>query len=90
MSIIKNFIINSGTMNHNILVTAQKTDNDYNGNPQYLVQVWTGIDGHVWYPKLKGYRDRKDNSYKMQSYDIHKTLNHFVNKFENHIKQEVL
>jgi hypothetical protein len=90
MSIMKNFTINSGTMEHKITVTAQKTANDYSGNPQYLIQVWVRDEenntGHIWYPKLKGFRDRKDDSYKLQSYSINEDLVEFVSKFEKHIQ----
>jgi hypothetical protein len=91
MSIIKPYTINSGTMEHRILVTANQVDNDYNGNPQYVVQVWVfgqgSETGHIWNPKLKGYRDRKDQSYKIQAYNLKEDLNRFVEEFEKHIQE---
>lgn len=68
-SIMKRKAIIIGDTPHLVVVTAQRTENDFNGNPQALVQVWTTVNGgHVWYPKMKGYRDRNDMSYKVQAW----------------------
>jgi hypothetical protein len=73
-----------GDTAHMVVVTAQRTENDVNGNPQALIQVWTTVNGgHVWYPKMKGYRDRNDMSYKVQVWQgLDMAITEFMLRFE--------
>lgn len=91
MSKLNKFIINSGTMHHDVMVTTIKTNHDSNGNPQYLLQVWVlndgGMSGHIWYPHIKGFRDRADQCYKLQSYDIDTDIIRFIAQFEKHLQE---
>jgi hypothetical protein len=71
-----------------LIVTAEQTDNDFNGNPMVLVQVWTdetaNYRGNVWYPKIKGQRVRKDRKYKVYMYgDINNTVDIFIRTLQN-------
>lgn len=83
-SAITQHAITVGETKHLITVTAVPTENDYNGNPQWLVQVWTSSNnGHIWYPKVKGYRERKDDTYKVTGYQgIQNIVKDFVTRFE--------
>lgn len=64
------------------MVTAQRKDNDAYGNPQYRVQIWLLDDngqGHLWYPKVPGYRQNKNQYYNIQAYDLDKAVRSFLN-----------
>ena len=87
-SILKKYPIVAREGGSHFLVTAtmQQTKNDYNGNPQYLVQLW--LNKHLWYPKVNGYRYRKTNDYKMTSYNIESTLDDFMNDLQKSIYED--
>lgn len=75
-----------------VLVTAQRKDNDFYGNPQYRVQVWAlsdsdPVQGHLWYPKVPGYRDNKDMYYNIKTYDIDKDIKRFLDKLKSAVAQ---
>ncbi|UTC25187.1 hypothetical protein Bfsp1_31 [Cytobacillus phage Bfsp1] len=75
-----------------IMVSANRIENDFSGNPQYLLQVYSMQNdsyGTIWYPKLPGFRDRKDQSYKVQSYSIMQTINTFADSFESYINSQL-
>jgi hypothetical protein len=70
------------------IITIQQTDNDFNGNPQALCQIWTkrqdGGNGNLWYPKIKGFRHRNDRTYKTQVHGgMNNTLDVFIKIFQN-------
>lgn len=90
MSFIHTYAIKVGKTDHLITVTCQRVDNDHYGNPIYSIQVWTtGDDGHIWYPKLKGFRDRKDQTYRLQSYNIQDDIKNFVTLFANELTKRL-
>lgn len=74
-----------------LIITAQSTDNDFNGNPMALFQIWTtpteDYNGMLWYPKIKGYRDRKDNAYKGY---IHGGIDTSLDIFVKHLQEALL
>lgn len=70
-----------------VLVTAQRKDNDAYGNPQYRVQVWLLDQGHLWYPKVPGYRDNKDMYYTIKTYDLDKDIKRFLDQFKSAVAQ---
>jgi hypothetical protein len=83
-STIQQHTILIGTTPHLITVTAVRTENDVNGNPQCLMQVWTTVNsGNVWYPRVKGYRERKDDMYKVSTYSLDQAISTLVERFEH-------
>ena len=96
MSMMKNFTVKlQGESDVNVSATIQQTTNDYNGNPCYLVQVWAGGNynqySHIWYPRIKGYRERKDNFYKVSGYDgLEVILDNFMKEFQEAILEKHL
>jgi hypothetical protein len=84
-SIIRDYEISVRGQKHNIIVTATMDGFDMNGNKTYLIQVWTKIDGHIWHPKIKGYRDRQDKKYKIQVDNLIHNIDFFISQFEKHL-----
>jgi hypothetical protein len=87
-SLVRTTVQNSYGEKMRLIVTATQTDNDFNGNPMALIQIWTeptdNYNGNLWYPKIKGIRHRKDHSYKVYMYqDIHYTLEVFIRTLQN-------
>lgn len=84
-SLIREYKVNTSFLySRRVLATIERTENDANGNPKYLIQVWSGLDGVIWYPKIKHYRERKDNKYSTSSHcGIEHTLDMFMERFES-------
>lgn len=78
------YTVGNGTKTH-ITITGERTDNDINGNPQWLLQVWSGYN-QLYYPKIKGHRKRTDQRYKVQGYILEEEMDAFANMLIEMIK----
>lgn len=72
-SLLKRYDYKAGDTESHITITGERTANDVNGNPVWMLQLWSGHDT-VWHPKLVGYRQRKDNRYRVQGYDLQEEM----------------
>jgi hypothetical protein len=92
-SLLKEYKINGKTIEHTIIVTAIRINNDYYGNPRHKITVWAKHDngqGSIWSPTVKGYRRNKDDSYTLNStYNLPVDIGLFVDKFEESINKEI-
>jgi hypothetical protein len=74
-----------------VIVTAQRTNNDTYGNPRYAVQVWihrpeTFNAGNLWCPKVKGHKLNKNDQYIIQSYNLDDDIQGFIQEFEKAVQ----
>lgn len=65
---MKQFRINNGYGGiTQVMVAVERIENCRNGNPQFTAQIWVTPNGtnsgYIWYPKLNGFRNRKDHKY---------------------------
>jgi hypothetical protein len=73
-----------------LFITMEQVDNDFNGNPMVVFQIWTKPQGefmgNVWYPKMKGFRTRKDYKYKSYMHGgLYNTFEVFVKTLQNQL-----
>lgn len=87
MSKLFNYTIEVESREVDVTITAQRIQNDINGNPRHSLQVWIVREdgGNLWSPKVKGYRLTKNECYIIQSYNLDSDVNTFIDEFEKTI-----